>query len=128
MTLPEDSNATDRADEVTPETFWSERNVRILKLTVIVMSVLIVLGLMVLFATIVNRVISGKPEDTTPTISVPVPDDVSQLLDADAEIVSTAIDGSRMAIVVKRPEGHTVIVVDLRTGKVLNVIGRDAGR
>jgi len=97
--------------------------VRILKAVVIVMSVLIVLGLIVLFATIVNRVLSGKPEEETAPVAVTVPDTVSRLLDAEAEIVSTAIDGSRMAIVVKRPDGHSVIVVDLRDGKVLNVIG-----
>ncbi len=92
------------------------------------MGVMIVLGLIVIFATIVNRMSGdGSAPEVAPLV-VAVPDDVAKLLGADGEIISTVVDGSRMAIVVKRPEGHAVIVVDLRSGKVLNVIGGGAGR
>ncbi len=92
------------------------------------MGVLIVLGLIVIFATIVNRMSGGGSTPETAPMVVAVPDDVARLLGPDSEIISTTVDGSRMAIVVKRAEGHAVIVVDLRSGRVLNVIGGDIGR
>lgn len=86
------------------------------------MSVLIVLGLIVVFATIVNRMSGSGSSVDTPPLVVSVPPDVVTLMGPDAEVVSTVLDGSRLAVVLKRPEGHAVIVVDLRTGRVLNVI------
>jgi len=107
---------------------WSERNYRALKIAVIVMGALIVLGLIVIFATIVNRMSNGGPAADVAPLVVAVPDDVARLMGPDAEVVSTAIDGSRMAIVLKRPDGHAVVVVDLRSGRVLNVIGGGLGQ
>ncbi len=92
------------------------------------MGVLIVLGLIVIFATIVNRMSGGGRTAEVAPVAVVVPDDVAKLLGPDAEVVSTALDGSRMAIVLKRPQGHAVVVVDLRSGKVLNVIGGNLAR
>jgi len=104
---------------------WAVRNYRSLKIAVIIMSALIVLGLILVFGAIAYRMSGGGSSAETPPVAVVVPDDVARLLGADGEIVSTAVDGSRMAIVIKRPEGHAVIVVDLRSGRVLNVIGGD---
>jgi hypothetical protein len=104
---------------------WAVRNYRSLKIAVIVMSVLIVLGLILVFGAIAYRMSGGGSSAEAPPVAVVVPDDVARLLGADGEIVSTAVYGSRMAIVVKRPEGHAVIVVDLRSGRVLNVISGD---
>jgi hypothetical protein len=107
---------------------WSERNYRALKISVIVMGILIVLGLIVVLATIVKRVAnSGSPEETAP-IATALPPDIATILDTDGEVVSTALDGSRLAIVFKRPDGHAVLVVDLRTGRVLNVISGETAR
>ncbi|MEJ8574124.1 DUF6476 family protein [Microbaculum marinum] len=107
---------------------WSERNYRILKISVIVMGVLIVLGLIVVFATIVNRMVASDAPDEAAPVAVALPADVATILGPDGDVVSTALDGSRLAIVFKRPEGHAVLVVDLRSGQVLNVISGEAAR
>jgi len=90
------------------------------------MGVLIVLGLIVVFATIVNRVANSGSAPDAPPMAIAVPADVQTLMGPDAEVVSTVLDGSRLAIVLKRPEGHAVVVVDLRSGRILNVISGKA--
>jgi hypothetical protein len=37
-------------------------------------------------------------------------------------VVSTAVEGNRLALVVRRPEGLSVIVIDLRNGEIIAVI------
>lgn len=124
MAAPDASNASPGPAGGT----WSERNYRALKIAVIVMGALIVLGLIVVFATIVNRLSTGAAPADAPPVAVVLPQDIAVLFGPDAEVVSTALDGSRLAVVLKRPEGHTVVVVDLRAGSILSVIGPGVSR
>lgn len=101
---------------------WSERNVRFLKIAVASMGALIVVGLVLVVATILSRVSSGPQTDSAPAAAV-LPADMARLLGPDSEVVSTSVDGNRLALVLKRPEGIAVVVVDLRSGQVVNVIG-----
>lgn len=101
---------------------WSERGVRILKLSVAAMGALIVVGLVVLVGTIVGRIASGPDTQTRPLADATAPD-IARLMGPDAEVVSTAVDGNRLALVVKGPDGLAVVVVDLRSGQVVNVVG-----
>ncbi len=103
---------------------WSERNVRFLKIAVASMGALIVVGLVLVLATIIGRISSG-PETEPAPLATALPADMAELLGPDSEVVSTSVDGNRLALVLKRPEGIAVVVVDLRSGRVVNVI---AGR
>jgi hypothetical protein len=125
MAAPDASNASS-APQVAGS--WAERNYRALKAAVILMGVLIVLGLILVFAAIVNRMSAGGSTAEVAPVGVAMAPDIAALLGPDGEVVSTALDGSRLAIVFKRPEGHAVLVVDLRTGQVLNVITGNAAR
>ena len=101
---------------------WSERNYQALKISVIVMGVLIVLGMVLVVVTIINRVSSADEEDTAQAVSIAVDADIARLLDTEGEVVATELDGSRMAVVIKRPDGNSILVIDLRSGKVLTVL------
>jgi hypothetical protein len=100
---------------------WSQRNVRFLKIAVAGMGALIVVGLVVVLVTIIGRISAG-PAPEPATVATVLPVDVARLFGADSEVVSTWADGNRLALVLKRPEGLAVVVVDLRSGRILNVI------
>lgn len=103
---------------------WSERNVRFLKIAVASMGALIVVGLVLVLATIIGRISSGPEAEPAP-LATALPADLAELLGPDSEVVSTSVDGNRLALVLRRSEGIAVVVVDLRSGRVVNVI---AGR
>ena len=113
-----DPQATDPAAGAT----WSEQGYRNLKIAVVVMGILLVAGFILVFITILSRLSgSAAPTDAAPVATV-APEEVARLLDADGEVVSTAIDGNRLALVLRRAEGHAVVVIDLRSGQIINVV------
>jgi hypothetical protein len=105
-----------------PGAVWSPRAYRNLKIAVIVMGILLVVGFMVVLVTIASRMASlGTPPENGPVATAVTPD-IASLLGPDAEVVSTSVDGSRLALVLRRPDGLSVVVVDLRSGQVINII------
>lgn len=107
------------------ESGWTPRAQRNLKIAVIVMGVLLVVGFFVVFATIALR-IAGSDEPAQDAAPATVLNgDVARLLGPKAEVVSTSVDGGRLAVVVQRPEGISILVVDLRSGALVNVIGAE---
>jgi hypothetical protein len=74
------------------------------------------IGLLAVLAAIVYRI--GTSADKV--AAVPVYVDKAEI-PADAQLVSTAMDGGRIALTYQHPGGTTVILVDART---LAVIGR----
>ena len=83
------------------------------------------LGIIAVFAAILYRIATydttGKavaPDAATPTLSLS-----AMGLAADARLVSTALDGNRMALTYEVAGGNTVVIIDIRTGAV---VGRTA--
>ncbi len=86
------------------------------------------LGIIAVFAAILYRIATydttGKavaPDAAVPTLSLS-----AMGLPADAKLVSTALDGNRMALTYEAGGGDTIVVIDLRTGAVVarTAIGR----
>ncbi len=83
------------------------------------------LGLIAVFAAILYKIATydttGKamaPDAAVPTLSL-----AAMGLPADARLVSTALDGNRMALTYEVAGGNTIVVIDIRTGAV---VGRTA--
>lgn len=102
---------------------------RALKFAVVGMGVLIVLGLVVVFATIAKRMTAGKGPETTPTAEVAAPTPAVAFGDALVSIprggrmVDFRSDGNRLLIHVRPPGLEDVIhVIDLATGKLLGTV------
>jgi hypothetical protein len=87
------------------------------------------LGIIAVFAAILYRIATydttGKavaPDAATPTLSL-----AAMGLPADARLVSTALDGNRMALTYEAAGGgNTIVVIDIRAGTVVarTAIGR----
>ena len=115
-----------------PGTVFTPRQVRILKITVIVMGVLLVGGFAFVMAAIVYQ--AGKLGDKKAVeeapASVPAAAETvaggSFVLPDGAEIVSMDLDGGRLALHVKSAEGSQIVVIDTTTGRVLSRVGLNA--
>ncbi len=98
-------------------TVFTARQVRLLKLAVVVMGLVLVGGLVALVSVIVYQAthLGTTGAATAPAaggqIDLPLPPgaDVSQL----------ALDGDRLAVQVEGPQGREILVLDLKSGTVL---------
>jgi hypothetical protein len=104
-----------------PGTVFTPRQVRMLRLAVIVMGILLVGGFAFVLAAIVYqashpaqvaKVSAGAGlTEGAPGIDVPVP--------GDASLAGIALDGNRLAIQLHGSAGPQIIVIDLGTGKIV---------
>lgn len=108
-------------NEPIPGSVFNPRQVRILKIVVIVLSVLLLLGLVLLVfgfyrearklgqdAPPASREASARLPDRGGNISLDIP--------AGAKIERIAVDGGRVVLHLRGPEGEQVIVVDTESG------------
>lgn len=86
------------------------------------MGVLLVVGFAAVFATIIARLAATGERPAVSPPQVELTQQLGRLLHADSEVVSTTVEGNRLALVVRRPEGLSVIVIDLRNGEIIGVI------
>jgi hypothetical protein len=111
-----------------PGTVFTPRQVRVLKIAVIVMGLLLVGGFAFVLAAIVYQASrggqstpsaeaeaaagAGSSGEGTPALSeLPIPQD--------ATVTSLALDGDRLALHLNSPQGSELDVIDLRSGKVV---------
>ena len=85
------------------------------------MGVLIVVGFIVVVVTVFSRMASNDPADA-PAVMVSGPE-IRALMGPDAEIVATETDSGRLAVVLRTPDGPRIVVVDMRSGEIISVIG-----
>ncbi len=104
-----------------PGTNWTPRAYRNLKIAVVVMGVLLVVGFAVVFGTIIARLAATgeRPAQAQAPVTVEAGAEVARLLGPDSEVVSTNVDSNRLALVVRRPDGLGLVIVDLRSGEVI---------
>lgn len=97
---------------------------RAIKFAVIAMGVLLVVGMIVVVVTLINRAANLGEEPTTQ-------ETVRETLDLGPgdRIANASLDGTRMLLVVDRAAGHQdVLLVDTRSGTVtLSLSGADTG-
>jgi hypothetical protein len=102
---------------------------RALKFAVVGMGVLIVLGLVVIFATIAKRMTAGKAPDAAATAESPAPKTVTPFGDTlvsiprGSRMVDFRSDGQRLLVHVRPPGLEDLIhVIDLETGKMMGTV------
>jgi len=101
-----------------PGTVFTPRQVRVLKIAVIVMGLLLVGGFAFVLAAIVYQA-SGGGQTSTRT-SAPLSGVESEFpIPKDATITSLALDRDRLAFHLNLPKGPEIVVIDLKTGKVV---------
>jgi hypothetical protein len=99
-----------------PGTVFTPRQVRVLKIAVIVMGLLLVGGFAFVLAAIVYQASGGgqsggRAGASLQGIELPIP--------KDATVTSLALDGDRLALHLNSPAGSEIAVIDLKTGKIV---------
>lgn len=102
-----------------PGTVFTPRQVRMLKIAVIVMGVLLVGGFVLVLATMVYQASQIKNESAVKA-SVPAGMDAELAIPLDATVTSLALDGDRLALHLQSSAGAEIAVIDLKTGQVLS--------
>lgn len=106
-----------------PGTVFTPRQVRVLKIAVIVMGVLLVGGFAFVMAAIVYQASKlGEKPDEKAQAAVPVAPNAPLALPAGATISAMALDGDRLALYLQTRSGPEIAVIDVTTGKVLSRI------
>jgi hypothetical protein len=108
-----------------PGTVFTPRQVRLLKIAVIVMGVLLVGGFASVIAAIVYQA-SRLGQTPAPTAAAPAIAPASANAELpipkDAEVTALALDGNRLALTLKSASGSELLVIDLGSNKVLSRI------
>ena len=104
-----------------PGTVFTPRQVRVLKIAVIVMGLLLVGGFAFVLAAIVYQASGGGQSGGRAGASLqgmeselPIP--------KDATVTSLALDGDRLALHLNSPAGSEIAVIDLKTGKIVALV------
>ncbi|MGV1015104.1 MAG: hypothetical protein ACOYB4_09060 [Methyloceanibacter sp.] len=119
---------TDEPDNTPlPGTVFTPRQVRLLKIAVIVMGILLVGGFAFVLAAIVYQASQISKSDTA-LIPATSGIAVELAIPSDATVTSLALDGGRLALHLQSSEGPEIVVIDLATGKVLTRIKLKADR
>ena len=105
-----------------PGTVFTPRQVRVLKIAVIVMGVLLVGGFAFVLATIVYQA-SHPAQDASVTAAKSMPGQAALSIDlpvpAGAAVTAMSLDGNRLAVHLSGPAGPEIAVIDLASGKVV---------
>ena len=105
-----------------PGTVFTPRQVRILKIAVIVMGILLVGGFAFVLAAIVYQA-SHPAQDVSLTGAQVVPGQAALSIDlpvaAGAAVTAMSLDGNRLAVHLNGASGPEIAVIDLATGKVI---------
>ena len=105
-----------------PGTVFTPRQVRILKIAVIVMGVLLVGGSAFVLAAIVYQA-SRPAQDATLAGAQAVPGEGALSIDlpvpAGAAVTAMSLDGNRLAVQLAGPSGPEIAVIDLATGQIV---------
>jgi len=102
-----------------PGTVFTPRQVRVLKIAVIVMGILLVGGFAFVLAAIVYQASKGG-QSSVPSGPAALATDLH--LPKDASIETLALDGDRLALHLQSAAGAEIVVIDLKTGKTLSRI------
>ena len=104
-----------------PGTVFTPRQVRILKIAVIVMGVLLVGGFAFVLAAIVYQ--ASRPAQDASAAGAKAPGQGASIIDlpvpAGAAVSAMSLDGSRLAVHFNGPAGPEIAVIDLASGNIV---------
>jgi hypothetical protein len=108
-------------DDKLPGTVFGARQVRVLKIAVIVMGILLVGGFAFVLAAIVYQASHPKQDVAAPLASVnsgagPI---IELPVGRGAGVTSMSLDGNRLALHLSGGEGPEIVVIDLASGKIV---------
>lgn len=103
-----------------PGTVFTPRQVRVLKIAVIVMGLLLVGGFAFVLAAIVYQASRGGQDATIAPATAPMGGVETELLvGKDASVTALSLDGDRLALHLNSAAGPEIAVFDLKTGKII---------
>ena len=112
-----------------PGTVFTPRQVRALKIAVIVMGILLVGGFGLVMATIVYQASKlGDKKVSAPAATPATLPAAALSLPQGATVSSMALDGDRLALHLQTSTGPEIAVIDVVTGKVLSRIKINADK
>lgn len=124
MTTAVDPENTPLEDRRIEGTVFTPRQVRLLKIAVVVMGLLLLAGLAAVIAGMIFQAskVGKKTPGAPPAVSAPV---LSGALSAltipeGGEVALLALDGDRLAVHVRWPDGGEIAILDLATGNVVS--------
>jgi hypothetical protein len=103
-----------------PGTVFTPRQVRALKIAVIVMGILLAGGFAFVLAAIVYQASKGGQEGAPAAVLDGIESDLP--IPKDATISSMSLDGDRLALHLSTAAGPEIVVVDLATGRIVSRI------
>jgi hypothetical protein len=99
---------------------FTPRQVRVLKIAVIVMGLLLVGGFAFVLAAIVYQASRGGQDAAIAPAAAPMGGVETELLvGKDATVTALSLDGDRLALHLQSAAGPEIAVVDLRSGKIV---------
>ncbi|ODA67624.1 hypothetical protein A7A08_01658 [Methyloligella halotolerans] len=110
---------------------FTPRQVRMLKIAVTVMGVLLVAGFLLIIATIAFQAtqmgvedapaqVAERPSKETPS---PMPREAFDVaIPEGADVAGMDVDGDRLALHLRTAKGSEVLIVDLKTGRIVSRI------
>lgn len=101
-----------------PGTVFTPRQVRVLKIAVIVMGILLVGGFAFVLAAIVYQASKGG-QSAVGVGAPPAGIEAELAIPKDATVTALSLDGDRLALHLNSAAGFEIVVVDLRTGKLI---------
>ena len=105
-----------------PGTVFTPRQVRVLKIAVIVMGILLVGGFAFVLAAIVYQASKGG-QSAAGVGAPPVGIEAELPIPKDATVTALSLDGDRLALHLQSAAGAEIVVIDLKSGKTLARIG-----
>jgi hypothetical protein len=102
-----------------PGTVFTPRQVRALKIAVIVMGILLVGGFAFVLAAIVYQASKGG-QSAAGLGALPAGIEAELPIPKDATIAAMSLDGDRLALHLKSAAGPEIVVIDLRSGSVIS--------
>lgn len=118
------ATSQDQSDKL-PGTVFTPRQVRLLKIAVIVMGIALVGGFFLVIGIIVYQASTLGESDARPAVAgevMPVVPEAVLSLEAGQSISHIALDRSRIAVHLTGPGGSEIRVIDLTTGAVVSRI------
>ena len=101
-----------------PGTVFTPRQVRVLKIAVIVMGLLLAGGFAFVLAAIVYQASKGGQDGAAAGAGVAAVE-TELPIPKDATVTSLSLDGDRLALHLQSSAGPEIVVIDLKTGKTL---------
>ncbi len=98
-----------------PGTVFTPRQVRVLKIAVIVMGILLVGGFAFVLAAIVYQASKGAQDGAASAAGV----EAELAIPKDASVSALSLDGDRLALHLNSAAGPEIAIIDLATGKIV---------